>query len=133
MEPTFLLCEWVTPIWFAINMPYVPTTLNVTSLSKWLLSMLCPDDLTKKLEDSQIVWIFMTLWGIWLGRNAFVFESTKPSPMGVVASVSSNVAELNLDTSVKPLVSPSLLGVAPMLCGLPPGVTYSKSTQMVVL
>lgn len=69
----------------------MPNCLNVSSCSNWLANLLCPDDSILKLDDTQMVWILMTLWYIWKGRDEFIFYHKGPNPMGTLQKLKANV------------------------------------------
>lgn len=82
-----LLCEWTQPIWLAIQIYLVPSSLGLITLAQWLLEIF---NRGEKGYDSTILY---TLWWIWKSRNDFVFNETVPNPMSAFYQIRSQVQE----------------------------------------
>lgn len=37
VEHVLLLCEWTKPVWFGLNLTYVPSRLSISRFDEWLL------------------------------------------------------------------------------------------------
>lgn len=70
-EHAFLLCPWVSPIWFGLYKCKVPTNMSISSLWKWLLDMV----IAAKSDDPELLTnVGYALWNIWMNRNDWIFE-----------------------------------------------------------
>lgn len=84
MEHAFLLCPWVTPIWFGLQICPVPNATSVSSCTNWLTDLLTNHVPFVTLDPQMVVLLYVTLWFIWIERNEVVFSSAKPNPLGIL-------------------------------------------------
>lgn len=59
VEHSFLLCPWVTPIWFDLQIISVPTPNTISSYLNWLCRLVCPDDQSLKFDPTRLALIFI--------------------------------------------------------------------------
>ncbi|KAJ1418531.1 Ribonuclease H-like superfamily [Sesbania bispinosa] len=84
MERTFLLCDWVKPVWFGSQVHWVPDPTLISRFDQWLWERIqlfkrAPNNLSYLLSL-----LAYYLWHIWKQRNNMVFRNEPPQPLTVI-------------------------------------------------
>ncbi|KAJ1410278.1 Reverse transcriptase zinc-binding domain [Sesbania bispinosa] len=93
VEHAFLLCPWVTPIWFGSSLQWNPNPNTANRFDTWLWGKMqfLKDRPTGK--NQQITYLAFLLWNIWKQRNNSVFRDSLLNPQDVLQMTQIQVAE----------------------------------------
>lgn len=84
-EHIFLGCSWVKPVWFGSTLQWSIGSTDNVDIKWWVSEKI---ELILKVRDSEsehfLALFFNLLWGIWLGKNKYVFENTNVNPLRTI-------------------------------------------------
>lgn len=92
-EHAFLLCSWVGPFWFALQICSSPTRMGLQSIQGWTQDLLQNFKEDTPSHDYRISTLFYALWTIRKIRNEKVFKDKNPNPMQTVVQTQFHVTE----------------------------------------
>lgn len=92
-EHSLLLCPWTRPVWFGLSLGITPEFHHISSLHEWLEDRLVDFNNLPDQKDLAFTTVCCALWGIWLSRNKFLFEGTKPDPRSTLIQIRNMIDE----------------------------------------
>lgn len=126
-EHIFLRCPWVKAVWFGLLFQWSMERMNLTDFKSWFLERI--DRISESGGDNcepLIAMFFNILWGIWTGRNKFIFENLMVNPTYTIQSSKDACLEFinaNMSNRVLSSDSPSTTLRVPRDVWTPPPLT----------
>lgn len=81
LEHLFFQCKWTRSVLFGSSFSTRMDAVMVTNFNRWWLQVVDP---MNQVDKYVIAKLCCTLWFIWKGRNAKVFETIDPNPKMVI-------------------------------------------------
>nr|XP_025616741.1 uncharacterized protein LOC112709055 [Arachis hypogaea] len=101
IEHALLLCPWTRAVWFGSSLQLVPTSYNVGSFEKWMMTTI--NKIMReagKEKDNILCTLGFVCWCIWKERNQHIFQQTKINPQRAIIYSQHLVAEYHNTTKV---------------------------------
>ncbi|BFG15190.1 hypothetical protein CerSpe_014650 [Prunus speciosa] len=84
VEHALLTCPWVVGVWFGSPLGYVGDRQQVTSLDRWILSLISLPGSSKNEVNRVVTMMSFIMWSIWKARCKAIFEHKPPDPGMVI-------------------------------------------------
>ncbi|KAJ1433127.1 Ribonuclease H-like superfamily [Sesbania bispinosa] len=84
VEHSLLLCNWVSPVWFASQFQWDTRNHGVTRFDKWFSERIQLLKLDSQSFIYNVSLLSVTLWNIWKQRNYSIYRNHVPQPVLVL-------------------------------------------------
>lgn len=109
LEHLFLECSWVKTVWYGSMLHWSMESNDIYNFKSWFLEKINLIENSGGDDSNFLIALFMNLlWGIWLGRNKAIFDSTSVNPILTIQASTKGCQEyFNANYSVPSAPPPS--------------------------